>query len=64
MNKLTITKGQRILISGILVAISFVLNKALGYEPVTIIFMIASTLVAGTPIFMKAVGALVPNSRY
>ncbi|KUO72416.1 MAG: HAD family hydrolase [Desulfosporosinus sp. BRH_c37] len=52
------TKGQRIIISGLLVAISFILDKTIGYEMVTIIVMIASTIVAGTPIFMKAIGAL------
>ncbi|AKG33327.1 heavy metal translocating P-type ATPase [Paenibacillus durus] len=52
------TKGQRILLSGILMAVSFILNKTIGYEPVTIFVMIASTVVAGTPIFKKAIGAL------
>jgi Cd2+/Zn2+-exporting ATPase len=58
MNKLAITKSQRILISGILTAISFVLKETVGYKPITIIFMIASTAVAGIPILKKAVGAI------
>ena len=52
------TKGLRILLSGILVAISFILDKTIGYEPITIVVMIASTIVAGTPIFFKAIGAI------
>ena len=52
------TKTQIIVVSGILVSLSFVLKQALGYAPVTIIAMLATTLVAGTPIFLKAFGAL------
>lgn len=53
-----LTKGKIISISGILIAIAFILNKKIGYEPVTIIFMLATTVIAGTPIFKKAIGAL------
>lgn len=55
---LKFTKGQRILITGVLILVSMILNKTIGYEPITIIVMLASTVVAGTPIFKKAVGAL------
>lgn len=53
-----ITKGQRIIASGILVLLSFILKQLLGYAPVTIIVMGVSTFVAGTPIFVKAFSAL------
>lgn len=53
-----ITKGLRIAASGSLAAISFIVMKATGYGPVTIAVMLAATFIAGTPIFMKAAGAL------
>ena len=52
------TKTRIIVVSGILVSLSFALKQAFGYEPVTVITMLATTLVAGTPIFLKAFGAL------
>lgn len=55
---LKLTKGQIIWISGILAAVSFVLKKLVGYEAITIILMLVTTLIAGTPIFKKAIGAL------
>ena len=58
MKRLQLGKGQRIITAGVLVAISFVLLKTIGYEPVTVILMVASTIVAGTPVFRKAVSAL------
>ncbi len=54
----TLTKGQRILLSGVLVVLSFLLKETIGYEAVTIAVMLATTIVAGTPIFMKAFSAL------
>jgi Cd2+/Zn2+-exporting ATPase len=45
-------------VASVLVGLSFVLLKVMGYVPVTIIIMIASTLVAGTPVFRKAFSAL------
>jgi len=53
-----ISKKQTIAAAGALAAASFILKETLGYEPVTIIVMVATTIVAGTPIFKKALGAL------
>lgn len=53
-----ISKKQNILAAGVLATASFILKEAVGYEPVTIAVMIAATIVAGTPIFKKALGAL------
>jgi Cd2+/Zn2+-exporting ATPase len=51
-------KGPRIAVSGTLAAASFLLMETAGYGPVTVAMMLASTIIAGTPIFMKAAGAL------
>ncbi len=53
-----IPKGARILVAGIFAAASFILKEFPGYQPVTIVLMLATTVVAGTPIFLKAAGAL------
>ena len=53
-----LTKGKIILISGILAAVSFLLKELIGYHPATITVMMISTLIAGTPIFKKAIGAI------
>lgn len=58
MAMLKITKTQRLGLAGILVSLSFVLHRTLGYVPVTIVTMVASTFVAGTPIFRNAWQAL------
>lgn len=55
---LKITKDQRILVSAVLVLASFILYKTIGYEIITIVVMILSTLVAGMPIFLKAFSSL------
>lgn len=55
---LKLTKGQIVSLSGVLIAISFILKEVMGYETITIILMLATTLIAGIPIFKKAVGAL------
>jgi Cd2+/Zn2+-exporting ATPase len=52
------SKSKIVLLSGILIAISFLLKEIAGCEIVTIIFMLATTLVAGFPIFKKAIGGL------
>ena len=52
------TKRQTTMVAGVFVVASFVLHKLLGYAIVTIVVMLATTLVAGTPIFKKAFGAL------
>ncbi|AZS13323.1 heavy metal translocating P-type ATPase [Paenibacillus lutimineralis] len=53
-----ITKGQIALLSGSLATASFLLKELLGYQAITVILMLATTVVAGTPIFKKAAGAL------
>ncbi|MNW37904.1 putative cadmium-transporting ATPase [compost metagenome] len=55
---LKLTKGQIIWVSGILAAMSFMLKKLVGHEAITIILMLMTTIIAGAPIFKKAVGAL------
>ncbi|MFH2115196.1 MAG: cation-translocating P-type ATPase [Spirochaetota bacterium] len=52
------SKKQIIIVSGILTALSFALKQTLGYAPLAIAAMLATTVVAGTPIFRKAFGAL------
>lgn len=52
-----LTKDQRIWITGVLVSISFILHKTIGYAPITIITMVVSTIIAGTPIFRNALQA-------
>lgn len=53
-----LTKGRIVLISGVLAAISFLLKEMIGYETVTIIFMLAATAAAGAPVARKAIGAI------
>lgn len=53
-----LTKAQIVWSSGILAALAFVLKRLVGYEPVTIVLMLAATVIAGVPIFKKAFGAL------
>ncbi|MDD4700081.1 MAG: cation-translocating P-type ATPase [Oscillospiraceae bacterium] len=52
------TKGKTLLVSGVLAAVSFVLKELIGYEVITIVLMLAVTVIAGTPIFKKAISAL------
>lgn len=52
------TKGKTLLASGVLAAVSFVLKELIGYEVITIVLMLAVTVIAGTPIFKKAISAL------
>ena len=54
----SITRKQRILIAGILMISAYLMNRLLGYAPVTIFLMMATTVLAGTPIFQKAFAAL------
>lgn len=51
-------KGQRVLIAGILAALSFILKQAIGYEPITVVIMVLTTIIAGYPILKNAIGAL------
>lgn len=53
-----LTKGQIIALSGSLAGIAYILKQFIGYEPVTITLMLLATLIAGIPIFKKAIGAL------
>jgi len=53
-----LTKGVIVLISGVLVAISLLLKELVGYEIITIVFMLAAACVAGVPVFKKTVGAI------
>ena len=58
MTKLKLTKGQIIWSSGILAVAGYVLNELIGYATITIVLMLAATVIAGAPIFKKAIGAL------
>lgn len=49
---------QTVQISALLIAVSFVLMKWLGNEPVTIALMLTTSAVAGASIFKKAIAAL------
>lgn len=51
-------QNHRIIGASILVTVSFILNKTLGYTRITIMVMAASTLIAGIPIFVNAVRAI------
>jgi Cd2+/Zn2+-exporting ATPase len=51
-------KGLRVIISTILIVPAFILNKLIGYEPVTIVLMILATLVAGLPTLKKAISGI------
>lgn len=53
-----LSKVLTVWISGILAAAGLILNKWIGYAPVTIILMLAATVIAGAPILRKAAGAL------
>ncbi|WP_422485547.1 heavy metal translocating P-type ATPase [Gudongella sp. DL1XJH-153] len=53
-----INKKHRVILATILVVISFILKEISGYAPVTIVLMLATTLVAGLPIFKNAFVAL------
>ncbi len=53
-----LTKAQRVIISGILVALSFVLKNTIGQQLITNIVMIIAAVIAGTPILKNALAAL------
>lgn len=53
-----LTKARRVFISGIFIAIGYILKRVMEYAPITIIVMLAVTLIAGIPIFKKAFEAL------
>lgn len=53
-----VTKSARIAFSAALAATSFAMKELAGYQPASIALMLATTLVAGAPIFRKAAGAI------
>ena len=53
-----LTTGQRVLISGLLAVTSFILKSTIGQQPITSIVMIATAVMAGTPILRNAFSAL------
>lgn len=53
-----LSKKNRVIIASVLVVISFILKELQGYAPITIAFMLGTTLVAGIPIFKNAFEAL------
>lgn len=55
---LKIDKKKKVMLAAALVGISFVLKETMEYAPVTIVFMLATTAVAGIPIFKNAFEAL------
>ena len=55
---LKLSKTNRLILAGLLAGSGYVLNKLIGYHPVTIVLMLAATLIAGIPIFIKAARAL------
>ncbi len=55
---LRITKGQRVMIAGILIAISFALKQPNFNPTVSDVFMIAAAVIAGYPIVLNAIRAL------
>ncbi len=52
-----LTKAQRVWISGILVAIAFMLKNTIGEHLVTSVVMILAAIIAGTPILRNAISA-------
>ncbi len=52
------TKSQRVLISGFLVAVSFILKNTIGQQPVAGMTMIAAAAISGYPILKNAVSSL------
>ncbi len=53
-----LTKRQRVLFSGVLAITSFILKNTIGQQLITSIVMIATAIVAGTPILKNAISAL------
>ncbi|HHV45278.1 MAG TPA: cadmium-translocating P-type ATPase [Firmicutes bacterium] len=53
-----LSRRQIVWISGTMAGVSFILKNLIGYEPLTIILMLGVTVIAGTSIFKRAIGAL------
>ncbi len=52
------SKKTLVIIVSVLVAISYILHKTIGYHPITIAIMAVSTAIAGGPILRRALAAL------
>ncbi|MBU5312963.1 cadmium-translocating P-type ATPase [Tissierella carlieri] len=52
-----LTKAQRVWISGILVAVAFILKNTIGEQIITSVVMILAAIIAGTPILRNAISA-------
>lgn len=55
---LRLTKGKRVLISGLLAVVSFILKNTIGEHPITSLVMITTAIIAGTPILRNAISAM------
>jgi Cd2+/Zn2+-exporting ATPase len=55
---LKFTNGQRIILTSVLILISFILYKAIGYKFITIMFMFVSTIMASIPILKNMLFSL------
>ena len=53
-----LTKKQIIQISSVMILLAFVISRALDLKTLSISLMLGTTFISGTPIFMKAWGAL------
>ncbi|MDX9916986.1 MAG: cation-translocating P-type ATPase [Gudongella sp.] len=51
-------KKKRVIFAAALVTVSYLLKRMYGYAPITVFFMLATTAVAGIPIFRNAFEAL------
>ncbi len=51
-------KKKRVIFAATLVTVSYLLKRMYGYAPITVFFMLATTAVAGIPIFRNAFEAL------
>lgn len=58
MPVLGLSKGKIVMISGVLTAVSFLLKELVGYETITVVFMLAAAATAGAPVIRKALGAI------
>lgn len=52
-----LTKAQRVWISGILVAVAFILKNTIGEQIITSVVMILAAIIAGIPILRNAISA-------
>ncbi len=52
-----ISKNQRLIVAGILIVLSLILRFTIGHELITNLVMIATAVIAGTPILLNAIFA-------